>query len=141
MVLRSYGGADLPTVGQVSCRLSKGDLSVNTTLQVQARAPVDLLLGTDTLPRLGFSLTEGRSHTILGEEAALVTPVEASTEVKLIRPARLPAGHSKLVRVRVDTSGMAGETYLFEPAHTPCKGLLIPDALVDIGKQGETSYC
>ena len=76
---------------------------------------------------------------MLGEEAALVTPVEASTEVKLIRPACLPAGHSKLVCVRVDTSGMAGETYLFEPAHTPCEGLLVPDALVDIGKQGETT--
>lgn len=35
---------------------------------------------------------------------------------------------------------MAGETYLFEPAHTPCEGLLlVPDALIDIGEQGETT--
>lgn len=34
LVLRSYGGAELPTVRQVSCTLSKGDLSVKSMMHV-----------------------------------------------------------------------------------------------------------
>ena len=100
LTLCSYGGTKLPIVGQVSCQLSKGNFCIQGLLQVQQNAPVDLLLGTDTLPHLGFSLTEGneeRATEILSGEVILQTPVEATVEVHLIRPARLPAGHSKVV--------------------------------------------
>ena len=58
MSLRNYGGGELAIVAQVRCQLSKGGLSVDSQLQVERDAPVDLLLGTDTLSQLGFSLTE-----------------------------------------------------------------------------------
>jgi hypothetical protein len=63
LTLCSYGGAELPIVGQVSCSLSKGSFCIKSLLQVQQNAPVDLLLGTDTLPHLGFSLTEEHERT------------------------------------------------------------------------------
>ncbi len=112
MSLRSYGGAELPIVAQVMCRLNRKGFSVKTLLQVQKGAPVDLLLGTDVLPRLRFSLTEKQNPKepdILQEDMATPEQVPATAEVKLIRPARLPAGHSKVVRVRVSGPAVDGE--------------------------------
>ena len=52
--LCSYGGGELNVVSQVKCRISRDNFVVETVLQVQRGAPVDLLLSTDTLPKLGF---------------------------------------------------------------------------------------
>ena len=52
--LRSYGGGELNIISQVKCCVSRDDFVVETVLQVQREAPVDLLLGTDTLSKLGF---------------------------------------------------------------------------------------
>ena len=119
MTLHSYGGVELPIVAQVSCKLSKGGFSTESLLQVQKEAPVDLLLGTDTLSQLGFSLTESQDHTakdILRSASTSERPTEATVDIKLIQLARLPAGHSKVVRVKVSGSDVTGDTYLFEPA-------------------------
>lgn len=64
-----------------------------------------------------------------------------TAEVKLIRPARLPVGHSKLVHVGVNNSEMTGTTCLFEPAtRLPGhRGLTMADALVGVGDKGETT--
>ena len=144
MTLRSYGGAELPIVAQVSCKLSKGGFSIEGLLQVQKEAPVDLLLGTDTLSQLGFSLTQSQDNItkdILGSVVTPEMPTDAAAEVKLIRPARIPAGHSKVVCVKVNNSEVTGETYLFEPtAHQEeHQGLLMPDALVGVRGDGEAT--
>ena len=144
LTLCSYGGTKLPIVGQVSCQLSKGNFCIQGLLQVQQNAPVDLLLGTDTLPHLGFSLTEGneeRATEILSGEVIPQTPVEATVEVHLIRPARLPAGHSKVVRVKATSSNVAGKSYLFEPTtqHLYNRELLVPDAIIDMEEGGEAT--
>jgi len=68
---------------------------------VQKGAPVDLLLGTDTLSPLGFSLAEKTDNAtgtedILHTGAATLQPTSTETAgVKLIGAARLPAGHTK----------------------------------------------
>ena len=56
MYLRSYGGANLPIIGQAVCSLAAGHRKIHTHLQIQEKAPVELLLGTDILYKLGFSL-------------------------------------------------------------------------------------
>ena len=145
MSLRSYGGTELPVLARVVCLLKKGELSTTRQLQVQKGAPVDLLLGTDSLPHLGFSLTEKQDQTerdILQDDpvtAPETTPV--STEVKLIRPARLPAGYSKVVHVEAMDPEMTGETYLFEPAVQKLerKGLTMADALVGIEREKQAT--
>ena len=43
-------------VSQVKCQLTSNQHSIETILQVQKGASEDLLLGTDVLPKLGFSL-------------------------------------------------------------------------------------
>ena len=45
-------------MAQVHCRLSRGKLALDAQLQVQKGAPVDLLLGMDTLAHLGLSLMD-----------------------------------------------------------------------------------
>ena len=152
-----------------------GKLCTHALLQVQQQPPVDLLLGTDTLSRLGFVLirTADNHHLanlLLGDEChdqkrigdiksdtaisrhQQETNLQSQTkdqrtkedtpnlsmdsgretrgdimtdskeceqlaEIKLIQATRLPARHSKLIRVE-ETCGPAltGETYLFEPA-------------------------
>ena len=67
---------------------------------------LNLLLGTDILSLLGFSLTEKTdsatgTEDILHTGATTLQPTSTETaEVKLIRPARLPAGHVKLLQVK-----------------------------------------
>ena len=53
--LKNYGGGELHIVSEVECCLTRGDYTVKALLQVQKGVPIDLLLGTDTLPGLGFS--------------------------------------------------------------------------------------
>ena len=66
VMLRSYGGGELNVIGEVECCLTRSSYTAKAILQVQKGAPVDLLLGTDTLPQLGFSFQqiESDGHTI-----------------------------------------------------------------------------
>ena len=43
-------------MSKVKCQLTSNQHSIETILQVQKKASEDLLLGTDVLPKLGFSL-------------------------------------------------------------------------------------
>ena len=63
--LRSYGGEELSIVRQVRCLISCGEYSVESVLQVQKGAPVNLLLGTDLLPQLGFSLIQKKGSCVV----------------------------------------------------------------------------
>ena len=145
MSLRSYGGTELPVVAHVMCQLTRRGYSTTSQLQVQKGAPVDLLLGTDTLPRLGFSLTEKQDcaerDVLQGDAAIPEGPASQPAEVKLIRPAHLPAGHSKVVRVEMTKPGVTGETCLFEPAvqQLGSRGLTMADALVGVGDEREAT--
>ena len=109
-----------------------------------------MLLGTDTLPGLGFSFlqkeSDGRSVELLTKQdnegrTAGQEPVDNSSDldqpghpeppnteevatVTMLHAARVPARHSKLVRVTVvDQNIASGSTLLFEPNLTR-KGLL-----------------
>lgn len=147
MSLHSYGGNELPVVAQVSCRLSRGSFSVEGVWQVQKGAPVNLLLGTDTLSQLGFSLTEKTDSTtctrdILHSGATTLQPTSTEiADVKLIRPAHLRAGHSKLLRVKTSSPMVRGKACVFEPVTQPWgyRGLFMPDAVVEVGNTGETT--
>ena len=55
--LHRYGGGKLAIVRQAQCLIAREGYEVDAILQVQMKAPVDLLLGTDVLPPLGISLT------------------------------------------------------------------------------------
>ena len=146
MALRSYGGDALDIVSQVKCKLARGNFSVEPSLQVQKGAPVDLLLGTDVLPHLGISLVqsegEGRTTDLLNTPETLKPDpsVEVAT-VKLLHATRLPARHSKLVRVKTTERGDKNITSMFEPELKTLreKGLTMTDAVVKVGEKGEVT--
>ena len=129
---------------------------------MQKGVPVDLLLGTDTLPGLGFPFlqkeSDGHSVELLtkpddmgrttGQEpvdnpsdldqpgpTVRLTTEEVAT-VKMLQAARIPARHSKLVRVTVDQNVASGFTLLFEPnlPQLHQKGITMSDALIDNNK-------
>ena len=58
VILRSYGGDKLAIVSQVCCKLRRGKHQLDAVLQVQKGAPIDLLLGSDVLGKLGFGLVQ-----------------------------------------------------------------------------------
>ena len=67
--LQNYGRGKLNIVRQMPAKLSKGDKQLRMVVYIQDGAPVDLLLGTDVLPFLGFCLQEqtgGPPHNLLG---------------------------------------------------------------------------
>ena len=160
--LKNYGGGELHIVSEVECCLTRGDYTVKALLQVQKGAPVDLLLGTDILPGLGFFFlqkeSDGRSVELLtkpddmgrtiGQEpvdnpsdldqpgpTVRLTTEEVAT-VKMLQAAWIPARHSKLVRVTVDQNVASGSTLLFEPnlPQLHQKGITMSDALIDNNK-------
>ena len=165
--LCSYGGAELEVVGQSTCCLLKRKFSINVVLQIQKGAPVELLLGTDVLPQLGFSLTQcGADHSIptdLLHTQPHTTPNDAGTDqqetrglaeggtipflqtadtappavVKLMQATRLPARHSKMVRIKIE-GPCADGTCLFEPELQSLgeRGLSMADAVVGVGDGG-----
>ena len=118
-------------------------------LQVQKEVPIDLLLGTDVLGKLGFGLVqqEGeRRVTNLLESPKKETGAQDTgtpvAVVKLLHATRLPARHSKLIRVEIaDDKRVAGDTTLFEPEVQTLKrkGLAMADAVVGFGVGGEVT--
>ena len=151
-------------MGQSTCHLSKVKFSIEMVLQIQKGAPVELLLGTDVLPQLGFSLTQcgaDRSNpTDLLHTQPHTTPNDANTNqqetrgpaeggaipslqtadtappavVKLMQATRLPARHSKMVRIKIE-GACADGTCLFEPELQSLgeRGLSMVDAVVGVG--------
>ena len=146
MSLRCYGGTQLAIVGQAVCRLAIKGRAVDTLLKVQKNAPVDLLLGTDTLRQLGFTLSQAGQGDLLakqlefdrdGENKPQPNQRQAEdggggtigslpsvdsrsctngTTVKLIQATRVPAGHVNIIRAGLEGLGVRGSDCLFEPA-------------------------
>ena len=151
----AMGGDKLMIVSQVCCQLRRGAKEMNAVLQMQNGAPVDLLLGTDVLGRLGFGLVqqEGEGHT-----TDLLKQTDRETGetggpghkdagapaavVKLLQATRLPARHSRLIRVGIaNDKGAVEEMTLFEPETQTLneKGLAMADAVVGVGSGGEVT--
>ena len=51
--LQSYGGGKLNIIGQIEVNLERGSNQTKAVVQIQNKAPVQLLIGTDLLPSLG----------------------------------------------------------------------------------------
>ena len=68
VTLRSYGGVQLHFLAEIELSISQGDQQVEVVALVWKDAPIDLLIGTDAQPRLGFSLyvrgTDGRATNL-----------------------------------------------------------------------------
>jgi len=97
--------------------------------------PVDSLTNTE-VERAADSITEtglcGSSSTVEAGVPNVSEAAKAAT-VKLIQATRLPAHHSKLVRVSMDNSKLYGSLCLFEPFLTSLHkmGVTMSDCLVD----------
>ena len=111
--------------------VTQGDCEVDTILQVQKAAPMDLLLGTDVLSQLGFVLIQAEQrhsddllchspdtpkNLLPAQETAtelnqasslsgLILPTSYqktnSAPVRLIEAVRLPGQYSKLIQAAV----------------------------------------
>ena len=75
VTLQNYSGGTLSVVRQMMVQLSKGDIHPQVLVYIQKRVPLDLLLDTDVLPLLRFSLQEpvaGGPHLDMFSGRALV---------------------------------------------------------------------
>ena len=148
MKLHNYGGDELSLTGQMKTFISRGQWMVEAVIQVQTKASVDLLIGTDLLLVLGFVLVEqgedgididlitksllnpcDSPKTTPGDEGS-IRPVDcesneesiSTTIVRLVQAVKLPARHGKILKARID--GQEGKSpLLFEPDMELCNGL------------------
>lgn len=79
---------------------------------------MELLIGTNVLSRLGFSLqaksADGNTADLL-MTAAGELPRERGTTVRLLQTVKLPPQHKKVVRAQVDSLDNLSLLSLFEP--------------------------
>ena len=167
VTLRSYGGPELNLVGQISLTLTRGEYEFEAVVQIQKEAPIDLLVGTDVLPHLGFAVIErsqgvarnlfkSETPTVLGSDlsdletaAPLVTPCEIvhhdqsnekalRGEVHLLQAVRIPARHQKVVKARVSPFHIVDDI-IFEPhsEFRDCQSISVAESLV----KPDTSGC
>jgi len=75
---------ELNVVSQVKCCISRDEYVVETILQVQKGAPVDLLLGTDVLTQLGFIFSKvekgGKLTCLLSVDSWTSAEVKRATD-------------------------------------------------------------
>ena len=155
--LRNYGGGELDIVSQMKAQISKGGNSLIGTVQVQKGAPVELLMGTDLQPQLGFFYFEPRQENIatdlfssklwnISEAHSLPGPHQPQETtrppaeppmVRLINATRLPARHVKLVRARIDCPWEKSFS-LFESAKESLEqeGLQMEDGVAEPDESG-----
>ena len=159
--LGSYSGQVLPIVKQVKLKLSREHYHTDAWVQVQANAPVQLLLGTDLQPTLEVQLmvvgTNGDAHDLLNDAHDLLNPSrsvlqatqkidtpamdvlpfpaeEEQPSVCLLQAVKLPPRQMKLVRVRHCGKVDTMSEALFQPdaEFLNMTGLDMEDAMVSL---------
>ena len=136
VLLKSYGGQELPLVGQIKVTLARSNYTVEATIQVQKDAPVTLLVGTDLQSQLGFMFLaqDGGQTSYLLQRA----PSTDADVVRLLDAIRLPPQHMRMVRAQA----VNGEgTTLFQPLKEMAKrhGLQVGDAVVEPDPDGKVT--
>ena len=149
VMLKSYSGDALNVVAQLPMTLGQGDQEVSSIVLIQKGAPHDLLIGTDLQPALGFVLTvrkSGSQETVLlgsrkhdplqsgDTEGSRKSPESDTVVVKLLTATKVPAGHRKLVRAKVD-GWFPDSLALFTPV-TKNSELKIADSAVQADDKG-----
>ena len=137
ITLRSYGGGKLDIIAQLSVTVRSGMHCKEAVVLVQKEAPVDLLLGTDLQPHLGFQLLQrsigGTTVELLPSPETDVQGTPANDDyqqppvVRLLHGTQLPARHARVVRVQVNALPL-DSAHLFASAH---------DSLQELGLDAE----
>ena len=144
--LRSYGGNELNLVKQIQVTLSRAGFSVTSVVQVHGGALVDLLLGTDLLPHLGFSMVakspDGSTLDLLQKQTRTDrNPGEHTPVVCLIQATKLPPLHQKMVRAKVHNLAGQKGMMLFEPemGFTDENGVQVAEAALEVSEEQEVT--
>ena len=137
VALRNYGGGRLPVVKQTRVTMSRSGYYVEDVVQVQKDAPVQLLIGTDLLSKLGFiflcSEPENEDKDLL-ESWDSGSSGSSEEAVCLLRAVRLPERHAKFIRA---TAPNGYSLACFDPSEGLYKqGLLLPEAVVKLDGEG-----
>ena len=125
-------------VNQGEVELSRGPYTIKACVQVQKNVPVDLLLGTDLQPLLGFRLIDEATEqppaaTKDPEDVMENTNLPLEANVCLLHAEKIPAWHTKVVNVHVEVGEEdPGVALAFQPAGRlrELTGLVLEEAVV-----------
>lgn len=112
---------------------------------VNVGATVELLLGTDVLLSLGFSLQAkeagGSTHDLLTSKSCPTAKEENKPTVRLIQTVRLPPQHKRVVRAQLDKVVTPSTLLLFEPGDHLLErdGLRAAEAAVMVEDTGQVT--
>ena len=135
VTLRMYTDARVPNVAEIEVELKNRLKVMKTVVIVQKDAPQELLLGTDTLRSLGFSmeLKELPENCEQGDGQEAV--------IRLIKATRVPARHAMLVEGDVGKAGNSGAPVpVVIKGECPADGLFVEPILVE-AENGRTMVC
>ena len=136
--MRNFGGGEINIIGQVTVNLTRGEHCCQAVLLVQKGTQLEMFLGTDLRPKLGFSLIENNKATDLvtglshkpretsdtsvaqdSKQFSLHKEVVVSSvrvTVHLLNTAKVPGCHYRTVEVQIDnTDSLEGKSMLFSP--------------------------
>ena len=125
--VRNFGGGEVNIIGQARVKLSRGAYCCLATMLVQKGTQLKVLLGTDLLPKIGFSfvgngeptdLLTGLGYKPEEESDSNVETVVSSVRVTvcLLHAVKVPGRHGRLVKVQVDNiNNWEGKPMLFSP--------------------------
>ena len=135
VTLRTYTDARVPNVAEIEVELKNRLKVMKTVLIVQKDAPQELLLGTDTLRSLGFSMELKELPESCGQGDG------QEAVIRLIRATRIPARHAMLVEGDVGKAGNSGAPVpVVIEGECPADGLFVEFILVE-AENGRTMVC
>ena len=135
VTLQNYGGSRINTVGQTQVTIKRGPFTIEATVQVQRKAPIPMLLGTNLQPKLGFMFlqanNDGSAVDLLNKKQVQLQQESPSAVVHLVRPVHIPANHERMIEAKINGTRINGDA-LFESAQQNLakRGLSIEDGII-----------
>ena len=131
--LQTYDHTALEMAAETEVTLACGEYRLRAAVMVQDAGPQPLLLGTDVLERLGFSLVHG------GERKVNHVTNSGVHSVRLLHSTRLPPRHAKLLKVQVEHAQDVGTVMVeahSEKGALSTEGLWVEPAVVEPDADG-----
>ena len=108
--MRKFSGDEVNVVGQATVTLCCGEHQCQISVNSEG-TPLELLLGTDALGKLGFQVLHhngnGKLHNLLSmvvmpeESATVVSAKEEAVTIKVLKATKVLGCHCQLARVNV----------------------------------------
>jgi len=118
--LHAYCGSQLSIGAEITVNLKAGEYQANAVVLVQENTPVDLLLGTNLMPKLGIQVLDTMGQSLLNDQENLTSPVTTEESLDLNNSSQqpLPAETPQFATEKDTSSNTASKSKQPSPCRT-----------------------